>query len=71
MMMLRVASGACRSAAARLTAPNSSSSLILAQQRTMMMMAGGDLPSPLQGTVKSFDTKRVRGAAGALCLSVN
>ncbi len=61
MMLQRALTGACRQAAAFRTAAVLPKPASAAVQRSMMMMAGGDVPSPLQGTVKSFDSKRVRG----------
>lgn len=58
MMLRNVFKGACRSASVLLrTTPSVTQ---VAAQRSLMMMAGGDIPVPHSGVVKSFDTKRVR-----------
>lgn len=55
MMLQRAFTGACRSAC------QVQATTMGIQQRTMMMMmAGGDIPAPVSGTVKKFDSKKVR-----------
>lgn len=57
MMLQNAFKGACRSASVLLRTPSATQ---VAAQRSLMMMAGGDIPAPHSGVVKSFDTKRVR-----------
>lgn len=58
MMLQRALTGACRSA--------SRLQLQATATRSLMMMAGGDIPAPMSGTVKRFDSKKVRFFVGSV-----